>query len=206
MVLSKVAPEEHTAALLRLGVISKQSKPAFALIAKGLELRHQVAHAGFEAVGRHGDPNAVFLVPLNEPGLLEIRQQHLANPFGHAGRVGERLGRRGAFLARPSRERGLEPIQMPNAWTTERLQVLLDFEVGRVEQEDAVGRVPVASGAADFLNILLQRSGSLVMQDVANVRLVDAHSERARCNHDQASRRLHELTLCCVSIGRTALP
>jgi hypothetical protein len=70
MVLSKVAPEEHTAALLPLGVISKQSKPAFALIAKDLELRYQFAHAGFEAVGWNRDPNAVFLVPLNEPGLL----------------------------------------------------------------------------------------------------------------------------------------
>ena len=43
VILSKVAPEEYAAALLGLGVIGKQSKPAFALIAKGLELRHHVA-------------------------------------------------------------------------------------------------------------------------------------------------------------------
>ena len=95
---------------------------------------------------------------------------------------------------------------MPNAWTTERLKVLLDFEVGGVEQEDAVGRVPVASGAPDLLNILLQRAGALVMQNVADVRLVDAHAESARRDHDQTSRRIHELTLCCVSIGSTHLP
>ena len=98
-----------------------------------------------------------------------------------------------------------KPLQMPNAWTTERLKVLLDFKVGGIEQEDAVGRVPVASGAPDLLNILLQRSGSLVMQDVADVRLVDAHAEGACRDHDQASRRVHELTLCCVSIGSTHL-
>jgi hypothetical protein len=44
------------------------------------------------------------------------------------------------------------------------------------------------------------------MQDVADVRLVDAHAESACCDHDQASRRVHELTLCGVSIGSTHLP
>jgi len=95
---------------------------------------------------------------------------------------------------------------MPNAWPTERLKVLLDFEVGGVEQEDAVGRVPVASGAPDLLHILLQRAGGLVMQNVADVGLVDAHAESARRDHDQASRRVHKLTLCCVSIGSAHLP
>ncbi len=88
------------------------------------------------------------------------------------------------MLARPSGERVFQPLQMPNAWTTERLKVLLDFEVGGVEQEDAVGGVPVASGAPDLLNILLQRAGGLVMQNVADVRLVDAHAESARRDHD----------------------
>ena len=95
---------------------------------------------------------------------------------------------------------------MPNAWTTERLKVLLDFEVGRIEQEDAVSRVPIAAGAPDLLNILLQGAGGLVVQDVADVRFVDAHAEGGCCDHDQPSRRVHELTLCCVSIGSTHLP
>jgi hypothetical protein len=64
MVLSKVAPEEHAAAFLGLGVVGKQSKPAFALIAKGLELRHQVAHADFEAVGQHRDFDGMSLLLL----------------------------------------------------------------------------------------------------------------------------------------------
>jgi len=74
VVLSKVAPDKDAAALFGLGVICKQSKPPFALIAKGLELRHHVAHAGFEAIGRHCDTDAAFLVPLNEPRLLKVRQ------------------------------------------------------------------------------------------------------------------------------------
>ena len=74
MVLTEVASDKHAAALLGLGVVGKQSKPAFALIAKGLELRHHVAHAGFEAIGRRRDIDTAFLVPLNEPRLLKIRQ------------------------------------------------------------------------------------------------------------------------------------
>jgi hypothetical protein len=206
MVLSKVAPEERAAALLGLRVIGKQSKPTFALIAKGFELRHQVAHAGFEAVGRHRNINAAFQVALNERCLLKIGHQHPTNPCRYSRRVGKGLRRRGALLARPSSERVFQALQMPNAWTTERLKVLLDFKVRRVEQEDAVGRVPIAPGAPDLLNILLQRPGSLVVQDVADVRLVDAHAECACCDHDQPSRRIHELTLRCVSIGGTHLP
>jgi hypothetical protein len=72
VILSEVAPEKHAAAFLGLGVIGKQSKPAFALIAKGLELRHQVAHAGFKAAGRYRDVDAAFPVPLNEGCLLKI--------------------------------------------------------------------------------------------------------------------------------------
>ena len=159
VVLSKVAPKEHAATLLGPAVIGKQSKPAFALIAKDLELRHQVAHAGFEAVGRHRDIDAVFLVPLGEARLLKIGDQHLTNPWGHASRVGEGLGRRGAFLARPSGECKFQALQVPNAGTAERLKVLLDCEVGGVEQEDAVGGAPIASGAPDLLNVLLQRTG-----------------------------------------------
>jgi hypothetical protein len=88
------------------------------------------------------------------------------------------------LLARPSGERVFQALQMPNAWTTERLKVLLDFKVGGVEHEDAVGGVTVASGSADLLNILLQRTGRLVMQNVADVRFVDAHAESARRDHD----------------------
>ena len=74
MVLTEVAPDKHAAALLGLGVIGKQSKPAFALIAKGLELRHQVAHAGLERLRRYNDCDGAVLVPFNGSRLFKIRQ------------------------------------------------------------------------------------------------------------------------------------
>jgi hypothetical protein len=80
VVLSKVAPEKHAPALLRLRIVGKQSKTPFALIAKGLELRDEITHAVFEVLGRHHDVDAAFLIPLNEARLLKIGQQHLAIP------------------------------------------------------------------------------------------------------------------------------
>ena len=72
VVLSKVAPQEHAPAFLRLRVVGKQSKTPLALIAKGLELRDEIAHAVFEALGRHDDVDAALLIPLNEPRLFKI--------------------------------------------------------------------------------------------------------------------------------------
>jgi hypothetical protein len=103
------------------------------------------------------------------------------------------------------REGGLKPLQMAHAWAALCLEVLVDFKVGGVEQEDAVCRPLITTRATDLLNILFQGSGSLVMQDVADVRFVDAHAEGRCCDHDQAPRRIHELALCCVTIGSTHL-
>ena len=44
------------------------------------------------------------------------------------------------------------------------------------------------------------------MQNVADVGFVDAHAEGCRRDHDLSSRRVHELTLCCLSIGSAHLP
>jgi hypothetical protein len=184
VVLSKVAPEEHAPTFLRLRVVGKQSKTPLALIAEGLELRDEIAHAVFEGLGRHHDVDAAFLIPLDEAGVLKIGHEHLTNPSRYSRRVGKGLRRRGALLARPGGERVFQALQMPNAWTAERLEVLLDFEVGGVEQEDAVGGVPVASGAPDLLNILLKRTGGLVMQNVADVGFVDTHAESGCRDHD----------------------
>ncbi len=66
-------------------------------------------------------------------------------------------------------------------------------------------RLPIASGPPDLLNVLLQRAWHLIVDDVADVRLVDPHAEGARRDHDQASRRLHELTLGGGPIGSAHL-
>ena len=189
ILLPEIPPDEYAAALLGVGIVGNQAKTPFALVAEGLEFRHQVADAGLERLRRHDDCDAAVLVPFNGSRLFKIRQQHLADPGRYAGGVGERLGGRGAFLALPGGERGLKPLQMPHAWAALRLKVLVDFKVGGVEQENAVRRAAVATRATDLLNILLQGSGSLVMQDVADVRLVDAHAEGGCCDHDQAPGR-----------------
>ena len=203
--LSEVAPEENASAFVGLGVIGDSPKPALTLIPECLELRHEIAGASAEGLDRYRDGNAALLIALDEVGLLKVRQQCLANPYRHAGRVRERGGRRGSPLGRPCGERGFEPLQMPDGRATKSLKPLLDVEIGRVEQQNAVRRSTVASGASDFLNVLLQRAGDLVMHYVANVRLVDPHAEGARRDHDQTPRRPHELTLGRLPVGSTHL-
>ena len=57
---------------------------------------------------------------------------------------------------------------------------------GRKEQ-DAVGGSAVASGAAGLLIICLHALGHVAVDDVGNVRLVDAHAEGVRGDHDGAA-------------------
>jgi len=195
MRFSKVVPDEHASAFLRLGVVGNQPKTPLALEAKSLELRDKFADTPGEFVRWHSDNDAAVLVALNKAGLFEIRKQYLADPGGYTGGVGKVFGRRGALLGGPGGERGLKALQMPDVWAAEALKPLLDFKIGRVEQEDAVRGLPVATGAADLLNILLKGAGSVVVEDVANVRLVDAHTEGAGGHHDQSPGRIHELAL-----------
>ena len=101
MVLSKVASDEHTAAFVGPRVVGNQPKAPFALVTKDLELRHEIAHTGFEALGRHHDADAALLVTRREPRFLKIRQQHLADSGRYACGVGEGVGRRSALLVRP---------------------------------------------------------------------------------------------------------
>jgi len=152
VLLSEVPPQEHASAFLGLGVVGDGPKPALTLITKGLEFRHEIAGAGPESVERYHNDDATLLIALDDAGLLKVRQQRLANPHGHASRVRERCGRRSSMLGRPSGECRLKPLQVPHARTAQSLKPLLDVEVGRVEQEDALRRLPVASGAPDLLN------------------------------------------------------
>src|SRR5690242_3306815 len=85
--------------------------------------------------------------------------------------------------------------------------MLLDLEVALVEEEDALRAVAVAAGAAGLLEIALQGRGSMIVDDVADVGLVDAEPERARRHHDDALALLHEprLVLGAVLIGHLAV-
>ena len=57
---------------------------------------------------------------------------------------------------------------------------LLQLAVGGAVEEDALGRLAVASGAARLLVVLLEAAGEVVMDHPADVREVDAHAERGR--------------------------
>ena len=187
MLLSEVAADEDASAFLGLRVVGDGPKPALTLVTKCLELRHEITDAGAEALERYHEADKALVIALDEAGLLKIGEQYLTDPARHTGRIRKRGGGWGALLARPGGERGLEPVEVADGRTAQGLKPLLDLEVGRVEQQDAVRRPPVASGAPDLLYVLFERAGSLVMDDVANVRLVDPHAEGARRDHDQAS-------------------
>ena len=101
MILSKIAADKHAAAFVGLGVVGKESQTPFALVTKRLKLGDEFVHPSFELLGRRRDADAAFLVPRREPRLLKIRQQHLADPGRHAGRVGKGVGCGGALLVRP---------------------------------------------------------------------------------------------------------
>ena len=118
VLLSEVSPQEHASAFLGVSVIGDGPKPALALVTKCLELRHEIAGASSEDLARYHDDDAALLIALDEAGLLKIRQQHLANPRRYAGRVCERGGCRGSLLGRPSSERGLKSLEVPDGRAT----------------------------------------------------------------------------------------
>ena len=60
-------------------------------------------------------------------------------------------------------------------------------EIGAIPQEHASRRVAIAPRAASLLVICLDTFRRIQMNDVANVRLVDAHAEGVRC-HDHRNR------------------
>jgi hypothetical protein len=98
-----------------VGIVGNQAKATVGLVAEDLEFRDEIANAGLESLRRLDDCDAAVVVPLNGSRLFKFRQQHFADAGRYAGRVGERLGGRDAFLPRPGSEGGLKPLQMPHA-------------------------------------------------------------------------------------------
>jgi hypothetical protein len=67
----------------------------------------------------------------------------------------------------------------------------VDLAVLWIVQQDAVGAAPVAAGATRLLHVLLQRRRRLVVDDEADVGLVDAETEGARRDHDGPAPGFH---------------
>ena len=74
------------------------------------------------------------------------------------------------------------------------MKILLDVAVGGVVEHQAAGRLAVAAGAARLLVIRLQAAGDVVVDDEADVGLVDAHAEGVR-GHDDLAASFHEVIL-----------
>src|SRR2546428_6835993 len=85
--------------------------------------------------------------------------------------------------------------------------MLLDLEVALVEEEDAARAVAVAPRASGLLQVPLERGRRLVMDDEADVRLVDAEAEGAGRHHDDPLALLHEarLVLGALLVGHLAM-
>jgi hypothetical protein len=67
-----MAPDEYAATLLGLSIVGDEAKAPLALIAKGLELRHEIADTRLEDVWRHGDGDGAFGIAIDEAGFIEI--------------------------------------------------------------------------------------------------------------------------------------
>lgn len=63
-----------------------------------------------------------------------------------------------------------------------------------------MSRFAVAPGAADFLHVALEILGHVVVDDAADVGLVQAHAERHR-GHHHAQPAAHEALLDAPALG-----
>ena len=74
MVLTEIPPDGYASALLGVGIVGNQAKTPFALVAEDLEFRHEIADGDLERLRRHGDCDAVVLIPFNGSRFFKIRQ------------------------------------------------------------------------------------------------------------------------------------
>ena len=143
---------------------------------------------------RRGCISIVLVVDAHELGLVENREQRVAMRGPRPADIDERTrALRRPALARPRGERFTDLVELvgPDAALPESSSSWMRAVVLVVEQ-DAVGAAAVAAGAARLLHVLLERRRRLVVDDVADVGLVDAEAEGAgRDHHDLAAPRLH---------------
>ena len=143
-------------------VIQTEPEPAFL---HGAVDAGEKFERGLGAVERGARPQAIVAPAAVVPrkNLAEVAQQFRAAAAGRIGVMddllqllaGDALFRRRFFLDEP---------------------LLLDG-VARAEEQQALGREAVPSGAPGFLVIALDVFGQIVMDDEADVGLVDAHAE-----------------------------
>ena len=98
-------------------------------------------------------------------GLVEglgVHLETLTEEVGHLVVVGEECGDAGEFG-----DGGVVALE----------EEVVHLAVGEGVEEDGAGGLPVASGAADLLVVLLDGAGECGVDDGADVGFVDAHAE-----------------------------
>ena len=160
-------------------------------------------HAAFHLEGVH---RGVGLLELGEAGravsavrgrgLAEVAQDMRAQAVG-GGRVEDHLLQ--ALLVALAQAGELVCAQV-------LARGLLDEELLRVHvaggvEQKALGRRSVASGAPGLLVVVLQAARDVVVDDVVDVRLVDAHAEGVRGDH-HAGAVVEEVILVAVALCR----
>src|SRR5207249_8618157 len=184
--VAEVAPERDAPTALLVGILDHRPQPARILAAEDLEARTQRLDALDERLEGNRRVHAPAVHPLADAGLDEHGHQRARRALLYAGGERELLAVGVALFARPGGERPPEAPEQRRRQPREREQVLLDLQVRLVEEKDALRAVAVAPGAPRLLEVALERCGRLVVDDVADVRLVYAEAEAARRDHDDA--------------------
>src|SRR5580765_5709405 len=203
VVVAEVAAQRDAPAAGLVRVLDDGTQAARVLAAQHLEAAPQALDPLDQRVERPRRVDAVAVHPLADAALDERRDDRARRALRDARGQGELFNIRVALLTRVRRERAAEATEERGREAGEREEVLLDLEVALVEEEDAARRVPIATGPAGLLEIALERRGRLVVDDVADVRLVDAETDGARRDHDDLLSLLHEagLVLGAVLVG-----
>ncbi len=157
-----------------------------------------------DLVGRRQRPKLVGRVErraaLDVAEQFEVRQQRARHQRPNVVTVGQRL--EGDIELRPEREDlPHERVDRTGSGRVAVDEVLQRSQVVLAGEHLADRRLAVASGPADFLRVVLQALGQVVVIHVADVRLVDAHPEGNGGHHDPVVRGEEPVLDGCAGVG-----
>src|SRR5207249_2607027 len=172
-------------------------------------------HAGAATLGARGGvrPRPPPRAAVAQVAAVAATPSGKALGGGHAARAAEvtAAARGGVLVAEVAPERdapapGVVGV-LDHGAQTPRVLAAQDLEAAPVEEEDTARAVAVTPGAPGLLQVALERGRRLVVDDVADVRLVDAETEGAGRHHDDPLALLHEarLVLGALLVGHLAM-
>ena len=197
--LAEVAAQHLHAALLRVHVLQQRIQPPPIRDSAGLE--HRRGLVDLLARGFRFDAlPARRLDLLRHAHRLQHRQDDAYAPFWQRHRQREIADRNFLALIAPRVEALGDHARLRLGRVRLLEEVFLDGQVVGLVQQHAARWLAIASGASRLLHVRLGRPGHLVMDDVADVGLVDAQPERVGRQHDDLAARLHERRLRLLAL------